>query len=208
MHILNKSFDLLLRSVIHVKNLKILSLGILLLLSKIDARDRTFLKTVIPQDSIGAEIGVWKGEFSSFLLKNLRPKKLHLIDPWLFIKRYPWAMYGGVVAKSQNDMDTIYNMVQRKFCAYPQVIIHRMGSSEASYLFQDSYFDWIYIDGDHTYEGVTADLNNYFPKVKKKGLIIGDDFGWESVRQAVKTFCLIHNIQNYTVSEFHYIIKK
>lgn len=37
--------------------------------------------------------------------------------------------------------------------------------------------DFLYIDADHSYEGVTADLRVWFPRVKPGGLILGDDYG-------------------------------
>jgi predicted O-methyltransferase YrrM len=36
--------------------------------------------------------------------------------------------------------------------------------------------DFLYIDADHSYEGVWADLEGWFPHVKPGGLIIGDDY--------------------------------
>lgn len=36
--------------------------------------------------------------------------------------------------------------------------------------------DLIYIDADHTYEGVKQDLISYWPKVKDGGIIFGDDY--------------------------------
>ena len=37
--------------------------------------------------------------------------------------------------------------------------------------------DYLYIDADHTYEGVSADLHAWVPKVRYGGLILGDDYG-------------------------------
>jgi len=41
--------------------------------------------------------------------------------------------------------------------------------------FPDNYFDWVYIDGDHTTKAVYADLQVCFEKVKSNGFIAGDD---------------------------------
>jgi Methyltransferase domain len=40
----------------------------------------------------------------------------------------------------------------------------------------DSYFDAIYIDADHHYDAVLADLVAYAPKLKREGILWGDDF--------------------------------
>jgi hypothetical protein len=58
------------------------------------------------------------------------------------------------------------------------VRIHRELSSQAVQHFPDEYFDWVYIDGDHSYEFAKADLEAYLPKVKKSGYITGDDYHW------------------------------
>lgn len=36
--------------------------------------------------------------------------------------------------------------------------------------------DLLFIDGDHSYNGITNDFNNYFPLVNKGGYIVFDDY--------------------------------
>jgi predicted O-methyltransferase YrrM len=51
--------------------------------------------------------------------------------------------------------------------------------------------DWLYIDADHSYEGVRADLEWWVPHVTPGGLILGDDYGhrlFPGVRQAWDEF--------------------
>ena len=69
----------------------------------------------MPKHAVCAEIGVWKGTFSKHILKATKPKKLHLIDPWAFQSEFPERLYGGIAAKSQADMDLIYQSVKRQF---------------------------------------------------------------------------------------------
>ena len=77
---------------------------------------------------------------------------------------------------TQEIMDKIYDHVKRRLGTRPNVRIHRLPSLEAVELFPDNYFDWIYVDGDHRYEGARADLERYHAKVKPGGLVAGDDY--------------------------------
>jgi predicted O-methyltransferase YrrM len=48
--------------------------------------------------------------------------------------------------------------------------------------------DLIYIDGDHSYNGVLNDLNSYFTILNENGIIFGDDAKWETVKNAIVDF--------------------
>jgi hypothetical protein len=72
-----------------------------------------------------------------------------------------------------------------------QLHILREFSSDAVERFQNNYFDMIFIDGDHSYEGVRSDLDNYFPKMKPGGYILGHDIDepvYPGVTKAVHQF--------------------
>ena len=140
--------------------------------------DRQMLLNRLGTNSVICEIGVWKGDFSSRLLDY--SSELHLIDPWTYTTKYGYRYYGGAYAKNQKDMDSIYDEVIKKFSLYKHVKIHRMKSCEAFVLFPDSFFDMVYIDGNHYTDFVTQDLEYYFSKVKKNGLLCGDDYYWNS----------------------------
>jgi predicted O-methyltransferase YrrM len=53
-------------------------------------------------------------------------------------------------------------------------------------LFKVSAVDLVYIDGEHSYDAVTADLLAWVPKVKAGGIVCGDDYG--EVKGAVQDF--------------------
>jgi hypothetical protein len=159
---------------------------------------RDFLLEMLPKHSVCAEIGVWRGRFSARILEVVRPARLHLIDPWLFMTDdlYSKSRYGGSKAQSQVDMERIYESVLERFrrpIAQGIVQVDRSTSEAAAAEFEDGYFDWVYIDGNHLYEFVRRDLELYFPKVKGGGLVAGDDYGetgwWEDgVTRAVNKF--------------------
>jgi hypothetical protein len=94
----------------------------------------------------------------------------------------------------------LWNSVKEKYAFYPNISIHRQYSSEFLKSIEDLSVDVIYIDGDHSYEGVKADLANAFPKIKKGGWIMGHDYEMNmkkakhvynfGVKRAVDEFCL------------------
>lgn len=155
--------------------------------------NRKFLFNILPKYSIGAEIGVHLGDFSQEILNYLSPKELHLIDPWEYqpSTTYKKSLYGGNL--SQDEMNQRYRNVVNRFKQNEQVIIHRSYSSDVLRQFSNNYFDWIYIDGNHLYEYVKADLGLSLQKVKIGGYIAGDDYRngawWQGgVKQAVDEF--------------------
>jgi hypothetical protein len=149
---------------------------------------RSFLLDMVIKGARCAEVGVWKGDFSEAILSRVSPDELHLVDPWKFRDIFPKRWYGGSIAASQSDMDQIAKSVERRFAGNSAVHIHRLPSLDAVAQFPDRYFDWVYIDGDHSYEAVARDLEAWGRKVKTGGLISGDDYLWrdESGRQSVK----------------------
>jgi hypothetical protein len=159
---------------------------------------RLYALLAAPRAGVCAEIGVWAGGFSRRIVQLRKPSELHLIDPWQFVPSLPERMYGGSVASSQSYMDNLMASVVERFASNPSVKIHRSTSLEAVRHFHDCYFDWIYLDGDHSYEAVLADLNAWFPKVKIGGLIVCDDYTWvdesrtRSVKNAVHAFLDSH----------------
>ena len=168
---------------------------------------------LVPKNSICAEIGVWKGAYSKKILTKTKPKTLHLIDPWEFQDQFPGRWYGGSIAKDQTDMDMIFRKVQNSFRNYENVIINRGKSNKILPEFPDSYFDWIYIDGNHEYEFVLEDLSIGYLKLKPNGFIAGDDYNWKPeknypVKRAIKDFLKLNGFEDkLRVIDSQFIIK-
>lgn len=173
---------------------------------------RVRLLDKLPKQGVGAEIGVWRGDFSAELLRVTQPKALHLIDPWLFQPEFSERMYGGSVAKSQADMDDIYNGVQERFSLASEVVLDRGKSAEIIPQFADGYLDWVYIDGNHYYDYVLQDLELSLSKVKAQGVISGDDYRWGKqygfpVEKAVQHFVAKHKLEAHLeILENQYLI--
>ena len=111
---------------------------------------------------IGAEIGVAYGKFSEFLLKNSKLELLVSVDP--FDKNITEYYCDG-------------SETAARLLPYGKrsTLIKATGA-EASKQFSDSYFDFIYIDGDHRGEIVTQDLEAWYPKLKTGGIFAGHDY--------------------------------
>ena len=149
--------------------------------------NRVTLLEKLKKGSVCAELGVKQGEFSEQILSVVQPAKLHLVDTW-----------GSAVSH-----EGFYNSVREKFSAEierGQVEIHRKLSIEAVQDFPENYFDWIYIDTDHSYLNTKAELHQYAEKLKPSGVICGHDFvktSWLSgsrygVTEAVQEFCVTY----------------
>ena len=181
-------------------NISALATKISNIVSRKESSRKTLMETM-PKNAICAEIGVWEGEFSQEILVKLTPKKLYLIDPWKFMPEYKERWYGGGIAKSQADMDGIYKSVKKLFADRKHVILKRKPSSKAVRDFRNNYFDWVYIDGNHSYDHVKEDLELYLPKIKKGGYLAGDDYlsPWGllnnyEVKRAVDNFARENNV--------------
>ena len=138
----------------------------------------------------GAEIGVARGINSENILKELNIEKLYLIDVW---DNYIGGEYKG-------PMETNYNLTLKKFRNDKRVKIIKDFSSNVVKNIKDDSLDFVYIDGNHIYKYVYQDIEGWFPKIKKGGVIAGHDvFNGPEVLEAVKDFCsknkIIFNIE-------------
>ena len=122
-------------------------------------------------DIVGAEIGVIRGENSLEILSQWKEvTELNLIDNYIC----------GLSEKEDAD---------NRLKDYANRIKWHIGDSKILFSdFRDESLDFIYIDGDHTYDGVMADMANWWPKIKVKGVMCGHDYNpsWESTMEVVK----------------------
>jgi hypothetical protein len=126
---------------------------------------------------VAAEIGTAEAYYAGYLLAGLKPKKLHLIDPWRFQDVADYVQDANNTTDEEGDRR--YNAVCAKFEEPVRagiVEIHRTLSTEIADSFPDEYFDFIHIDGNHTYAACLADLYAFDRKVKPGGFITGHDY--------------------------------
>lgn len=151
----------------------------------------------------GAEIGVQRGDFSSVIRNTWKKGNLHLIDRWSFEEDYI-----DVARLSYREQLNNYLYVVNRFAEDYSINIYRMDSVRASIHFPDGFFDWIYIDADHSYNGCRRDLETWYPKLKAGGIFCGHDYldglipaGDFGVKSAVDEFAKEKGFKIYTTQE-------
>lgn len=134
----------------------------------------------------GAEIGVAYGGNSVYLLKNTKVKKLYGVDPY---KHFP--DYDDPMNCDQDTFDEIYTFTSNRLGTYgKRYQLLRMLSTEAVAKISEP-LDFVYIDAQHSFEGVMEDLGLWFGKVREGGVLAGHDYdhpNFLGVRQAVDIF--------------------
>lgn len=116
---------------------------------------------------IGAEIGVYRGGYSETLLKAIPELKLYGIDLW--------ELYSGYRDYRKNDIRDAYNEAKERTKNFNCELI-KGWSNQVVKKFKDESLDFVYIDGNHSYEYTVMDLAFWSKKVRKGGVIYGHDF--------------------------------
>ncbi|WP_185154288.1 class I SAM-dependent methyltransferase [Fulvivirga sp. M361] len=153
---------------------------------------------IVPKESIGIELGVFKGEFAVQLLRVTQPKELHLVDLWWvgFGEYYPdWGEYTQFgKLKTKDAYQQAVDLVDKNDT--DGVAKVHVGD-DLKYLstFEDGHFDWAYIDSSHAYEHTLKELMLLKDKVNPNGIIMGHDWRPDpdsrhhGVYQAINEFC-------------------
>jgi hypothetical protein len=135
---------------------------------------------------VGVEIGAGFGENALSLLHELSIERLYCIDPFV--------PYLDGEVKIQTDYLSRSEYTLKMLSKFKNVTFIRKFSSEACEEIHENV-DFVYIDGNHGYDYVLADLRNYYPLIHEKGVIAGHDLAWSSVRKALDDFCRVNTIE-------------
>jgi len=143
---------------------------------------------------IGAEVGTFEGVTSKQILKNLNIERLYLIDKYGEEKKFKDA----------------FKKAERNIKGSKERVEWLIGYSNVVFKNIKEELDFAYIDADHRYKGVKEDIENFYPLIKKGGMLAGDDF-WNvegyGVIQAVIEFVNKHNLNLFVSHNRWWIIK-
>ena len=120
------------------------------------------------------EIGSFKGDFAAYLSEAFDPSTLYIVDPW----------QGNIMSGDQDgnnvetyDGERLATGVAERFSKDPRVQVRRKFSYDLSPEdISHEALDMVYIDGDHSYEGVRRDLGIAWNMVCYGGFICGHDY--------------------------------
>lgn len=101
----------------------------------------------------GIEIGCFNGEFCQHLLSVFINMTITTIEPYV--------QYAEILERNKSFLDRL-NIIPLK-------------SDWAHALITDS-FDFVFIDGDHSYEQCKKDILNYAHLVKQGGIVAGHNY--------------------------------
>jgi hypothetical protein len=134
-----------------------------------------FLSYLASRSKSVVEVGSWKGRSTKALLEACRGR-VFAVDTW----NGTGSDYSLIAAANKDIFQEFYDNVGH----YSNLEIMRGDSVEMSKCFNGSKVDMVFIDADHDYEAIKADIEAWLPKCKK--YICGHDYSnFVGVKKAV-----------------------
>jgi hypothetical protein len=118
------------------------------------------------------ELGVKTGEFSQEILSHWRGS-LHMIDAW---RHFPSGYDDIANVATMEHFHFMGLAVQKIMDHRERAIVTRALGFQVARTLKEEQFDWVYIDAAHDEENVLHDLYDWWPLVKKGGILWGDDY--------------------------------
>lgn len=128
------------------------------------------------------EIGTLQGWFAWRCLKYLPEATVYCVDPFL-----DDPVYGD---DGEYNLSCWRKNLKDKF--EKRAFLYRSPSSVEATEWHFRYIDFLFIDGDHSYEGVLQDLEGWVPKVRSGGLVAGHDIEGKwgpNIKRALEAYC-------------------
>lgn len=150
----------------------------------------------------GAEVGVWKGETSEYLLNKHKKLTMLCVDPYEFYEHYnkhhSLGKYNSQ-EKLNNLCEAVRNRLKKKFGS--RVWWARKRSTEAAKQVKDGSLDFVFLDGNWGYSYVKADIEAWLPKIRKGGIIIGHRLNSNKDGPNCVSRAVLHTLKDYKVKD-------
>lgn len=125
------------------------------------------------------EIGSHRGESAAQLLSCWNGKKLWCVDPWANLPGYEAQsklLIEGWGGEGDRERDYSLAVERLKRWVPERCELLRETSLEALRRFADGSLDFVFVDGDHRRVHVLHDLEGWWPKLRKGGILAGHDW--------------------------------
>lgn len=117
--------------------------------------------------TVGAEIGVKRGEYSEVLCKANPNLHLYSVDGWQAYENYRPGR--------QNGMDVYFAEASARLKPYNCTLVREF-SVKAAKGFADNSLHFVFIDAAHDFVNVVNDIHTWQKKVRPSGIVAGHDF--------------------------------
>jgi len=122
------------------------------------------------------EIGLGKGLTTGHLMRNIKDPEFRMygVDPFQI---YPELRENN--ASSLRFMKTMHRnerLVSEQVNGDTRFALIKKMSDDAALDFEHESIDMVFIDGNHSYEYVLRDMENWTPLVRKGGIVAGHDY--------------------------------
>ena len=153
---------------------------------------------------VGVEVGVCLAHTTEAYAKGIKNlKKLYAVD------NYPTFVDWDGSDWNKDRQDLMKKAAQEKMLAYKdKVEFLHVSSEEFVKTIEDESLDFVFIDGDHSFEAALKDFQNYYPKVKTGGIFGGHDIQLDSVRNALTYFLKEKSSEVIGVSNSAWYLRK
>jgi predicted O-methyltransferase YrrM len=113
-----------------------------------------------PSDSHFVELGVWFGRSAAYMAVEIvnsgKNIKLDVVD---------------------NFLKSAFEQAEYHLMDFDFVTIIPNDTSRAADSYENESLDFVFVDADHSANGVSMDIQAWLPKIKKGGVLAGHDYG-------------------------------
>ena len=150
----------------------------------------------------GAEVGLFRGRNARTMFREIPGLKLYGIEPY---DDQPTSTRHKTVPRYERNRNSATGRLRH----WDMTIIEKFSEIAVQDIPYDS-LDFVYIDGDHSYDYVMLDIILWTRRVRPGGIVAGHDYidknGYRhafdiNVKEAVDDYTRIHNINNWYLTD-------
>jgi hypothetical protein len=138
--------------------------------------------------AVFVELGSWLGRSTAYMAEEIKrrlvPVTFYAVDTWKGTKGE--AELEAVVNQAGGDLFPTWQRNMSRVGVFDYVIPLQSDSAAAASRFEDGSVDFCFVDADHSYEAVKADIAAWRPKMKRAGVMAGHDVDRPEVERAVQ----------------------